>query len=88
MAPITFEQFWSWYPRKVGKARARVAFANVRARLPDAERMKQALRTLEACCSAREFIPHPASWLNGGRWLDEWHPDAVRIAAAERASAK
>lgn len=67
-----FERFWSVYPRKVGKQSAKRAF----------ERVKVPLETLVTAverqkCSDQwtqnngQFIPHPATWLNQGRWDDE-----------------
>lgn len=67
-----FERFWSVYPRKIGKQSAKRAF----------ERVKAPLETLVTAverqkCSDQwtqnngQFIPHPATWLNQGRWDDE-----------------
>ena len=67
-----FERFWSVYPRKIGKQSAKRAF----------ERVKVPLETLVTAverqkCSDQwtqnngQFIPHPATWLNQGRWDDE-----------------
>lgn len=70
--PETFLAFWRAYPNKVGKDKAADAWA------------KQA-PNLEACLAALKwqtqqpqwtkdggrFIPHPATWLNQGRWADE-----------------
>ena len=67
-----FERFWSVYPRKIGKQSAKRAF----------DRVKVPLETLVTAverqkCSDQwtqnngQFIPHPATWLNQGRWDDE-----------------
>jgi len=73
-----FDRFWAAYPRKVKKDEARKAFAK---RKPD-----EALTTAmcEAIAAQRksddwardggQFIPHPTSWLNQGRWMDEVKP--------------
>lgn len=68
-----FEQFWSMYPRKVAKKVAEKAFS----RLPLDER-ELALETLPAHIeywqmreTEKEFIPHPATWLNQARYYDE-----------------
>ena len=64
-----FEQFWQAYPRKIGKGQARRAY-------------QTALKKTDALCimaalaqqrfdSRERFQPHPATWLNGERWLDE-----------------
>lgn len=67
-----FERFWSVYPRKIGKQSAKRAF----------ERVKVPLETLVTAverqkCSDQwtrdngQYIPHPTTWLNQGRWDDE-----------------
>lgn len=64
-----FGDFWSRYPRKVGKAAARRAFgAAVRKAAADA--IIGALDRAEWNPDPR-FIPHPTTWLVDERWLDE-----------------
>lgn len=73
--PPGFERVWSVYPRKVGKDAAAKAFAK---RKPDAALVDTMVKAIEAQRSSREwqkdggqFIPHLATWLNGGRWMDD-----------------
>jgi len=94
----SFDEFWGSYPRKVGKQAARKAFA----RLKPADRAATLAAVSEFAASALvadsdpDLIPHPATWLNQGRWDDdraEWDrpktrggsPDVptVRDSAAE-----
>ena len=67
-----FEEFWKVYPRKVKKPDAMRAWANA---LEDftAESICTGLhRQLAALLSSEaQYIPHPTTWLNGQRWLDE-----------------
>ena len=70
-----FDEFWSAYPRKVGKDDARKAW---RTRKPDAtllETMLEALQWQRTSASwtkdGGEYIPHPATYLRQGRWQDE-----------------
>lgn len=77
-APKPFDRFWSAYPRKVGKMAAQKAWAKIK---PDTELVDTILVAIAAQLEgadwkreAGEFIPHPATWLNGGRWLDEVRP--------------
>lgn len=70
-----FDRFWQAYPRRVGKNAAQKAWAKLK---PDAALVEQLLAAITAQREGAdwrrddgEFIPHPASWLNGGRWLDE-----------------
>ena len=67
-----FDLFWKAYPKKVGKEAARKAFAKVKApvetlikAVEGQKRMPQWLK------EDGQFIPHPATWLNQGRWMDE-----------------
>jgi uncharacterized protein YdaU (DUF1376 family) len=70
-----FAQFWAAYPRKTGKAAALKSWTRLH---PTAERLAQMLATLarqraepQWTKDAGQFIPHPATWLNQGRWDDE-----------------
>ena len=65
-----FEQFWSAYPRKTAKGSARGAFrkALTKSTLPS---ILAALERQKPQWSDPNFIPHPATWLNAERWLDE-----------------
>ena len=93
-----FETFWSAYPRKVGKEKARAAFAKVdvpvQVLLDSLEAQK---RSAQWTKDNGEFIPHPATWLNGKRWEDEVssvsaptgrRPDAQEMAAVRRLMAE
>lgn len=67
-----FEEFWSIYPKKVGKGSAKKAFAKVKEPL---ETLVSAVKRQE--CSSQwskdngQYIPNPATWLNQERWNDE-----------------
>lgn len=68
-----FDQWWSLYPRKIGKAAARKAYERVTRTVPTSV-LHEALvvqRGALATENARGFCPHPATWLNGGRWEDD-----------------
>lgn len=69
-----FEVFWNAYPKKKAKDDARKAFDK---RRPDAEMLAQMLAALESQKASSDwtkdggqYIPNPATWLNGGRWKD------------------
>ena len=70
--PSPFDRFWLAYPRKVGKADAKKAFAKVKVPI---ETLLTAIERQK--CSEQwttengRFIPNPATWLNQGRWEDE-----------------
>lgn len=79
-----FEDFWSAYPRKDGKAAARKAWPKAVKRL-EAPRLVAAARYWAGLWAKagveRQFIPHPATWLNGDRWNDQ--PPAPRASPTD-----
>ena len=70
-----FLDFWSVYPRKVGKLDALKAYsAMIRQGYSEAEILSGAVSFAEMCRQEHteaRFIPHPATWLRAGRWMDE-----------------
>lgn len=73
--PAGFEDFWSAYPRKVSKPQAQKAWRKLN---PDTQALSAILAGLERdrrsdqwLRDGGQFIPHPATWLNGRRWEDE-----------------
>ena len=73
-SPDGFAEFWVAYPRKVGKGAAEKAWRKVREPLTTLAKIKQALRWQ---CKSHDwtkengqYIPHPATYLNGRRWED------------------
>ena len=70
--PMEFDTFWAQYPRKVGKQAAIKAYAKS-LKLTTPERILEGVKLLKSETAGKEidFIPHPSSWLNAGRWDDE-----------------
>lgn len=67
-----FEEFWRVCPRKVGKSHARKAYIAARKKVSAAELLTAMKRhALEVRGRDPNYIPHPATWLNGERWADE-----------------
>lgn len=71
----SFEQFWSAYPKKTAKSTALRAWEKLK---PDMELVSKILEALEKQKNTSQwqkengqFIPYPATWLNGKRWEDE-----------------
>lgn len=69
-----FDEFWKAYPKKVAKAQAQKAWNKIK---PNAELQQVILNTLERQKQSvqwqkdnGQFIPYPATWLNGRRWED------------------
>lgn len=83
--PPPFEAFWDAYPRKVGKKAALAAFKQARK-----------IASLQTICEgaaryrddpnlpAVKFRPHPATWLNEGRWDDEPQPEQNVVAFPQK----
>lgn len=70
--PDHFADFWTAYPRREGKAAARKAFE----KLVDHPRIVAAARQYAAAVAQwrpeeRKYVPHPATWLNQGRYDDD-----------------
>lgn len=74
-----FDRFWVVYPRKVGKSAAGKKFLAIlrKSKEPIAlvEKMIAAVKEqaikLEWSKDRIQYIPHPLTWLNQGRWEDE-----------------
>lgn len=70
-----FDRFYGAYPRKIGKRKAHAAYRS-------AIKRTNADTILAAACQLRDdpnlpdkqFIPHPATWLNRDGWNDEPPP--------------
>lgn len=62
-----FDRFWNVYPRKVARPAARKAWSKLT--LADREQATQGVRSF-TFPEEEKFIPHPATWLNNQRWLD------------------
>ncbi len=69
---VAFERFWSAYPRKVGKAKARTAFATACKRAnPEAVIDGAHALAADPNLPEQQFIPYPTTWLTRDGWDDE-----------------
>lgn len=67
-----FDQFWSVYPRKTDRKKARAAFERIKPSDDLLQTMLSAINAWSAKWTAEpQYIPHPTTWLNGERWNDE-----------------
>lgn len=76
-----FSRFWEIWPRKVAKAAAKRAWDKL---APDDELQQtifQAVTRQKKGWKDPQYIPHPATWLNGSRWEDE---DTTQDTAARK----
>jgi len=81
-----FDQFWACYPRKIGKKAAHAAWK----RAKDKPEISQILATLDMQRKSREwtaengqYIPHPATWINQGRWDDVVDSCAQQVSSVD-----
>ena len=71
-----FAEFWQAYPRKVGKAAAEKSWKRLHLTAELFAKIMAAVETAKHTEQWQEqngrFIPNPATWLNQGRWDDEY----------------
>ena len=66
-----FNLWWECVPQKIGVGRARRAFKTA-LKKTDLETLIVGIKKYaKSVADNPEFIAHPATWLNGERWLDE-----------------
>jgi len=79
--PDGFDAFWILYPRHVAKKDARKAWGRIPADVQvGVITATAAWRLVWLKRGEVEFIPYPATWLNGERWEDELPADGSRTA--------
>ena len=69
---VDFDRFWEAYPRKMGKVKAQAAFQKVTVPVDVLlSAIAEQKKSPQWQKDNGQFIPHPATWLNGRRWEDE-----------------
>ena len=77
-----FLAFWQAYPRRVAKGAARTAFAKVSKFADPNDIVRGAIEYAEHCTvmgTEKQFIPHPATWLNAERWEDDLEAEQTEV---------
>lgn len=76
LAERRFDEFWAAYPKKVGKKAAESSWKKIK---PDAELHDRIMTAIGRARVTEQwqreggrYIPNPATWLNQGRWDDEY----------------
>ena len=69
-----FDEFWSIYPRKVGKRDAENAYKRALKIATSEEIFEGAKRYATDPNRVDQFTAHPATWLNRGSWADQALP--------------
>jgi len=93
-----FDDFWNNYPRKIGKQKCANWFRTHKVDKPLLDKMLNAINEQKQSEQWQrdngQYIPHPYTWLNQGRWDDETEidltakPTEQQIEAQERKKAK
>jgi hypothetical protein len=74
-----FNIFWQSYPRRIAKGNALKAFDKA-IKQTTLEVMLDAITKYVANKPDYQDYAHPASWLNGQRWHDEWEPQQPKVS--------
>src|SRR5262245_4933473 len=79
---MSFEDFWSTFPRRVAKIKARTAYDKA-LKLTTPEKILEAAKKYAAERIGKDaaFTKHPTTWLNGGCWDD--YEDTAPLHPAE-----
>ena len=75
-----FNKFWSVYPRKAGKNAAWKAYqiAVKDGTDPDTVNNGAIRLAVDPNLPAKQFVPHPATWINRAGWEDEPYPERIK----------
>jgi hypothetical protein len=83
ITPSMFEEFWSRYPRKVDRGKCLTIWERICNKKPsERPTWGTIIDALEAQKKSErwsnpKFIPHPSTWLNQKRWLDD--PNEMKL---------
>jgi len=81
-----FAEFWERYPRRIGKAAARKAYAKaLKAGTHDDIMFGLSQQMPSLASREQQYIPHPSTWLTQERWNDEPDHNAPRNGTHARA---
>lgn len=76
LAERRFDEFWAAYPKKVGKKAAQASWNKIK---PDTDLHGKIMTAIGRARATEQwqrengrFIPNPTTWLNQGRWDDEY----------------
>ncbi|RWO34752.1 MAG: hypothetical protein EOS10_00160 [Mesorhizobium sp.] len=78
-----FNLFWRTYPRRISKGSARTAFEKA-IRKTTLDAMLQAIADYIRFKPERIDFKHPATWLNGECWDDEWQTVPKEVTNRKR----
>lgn len=72
-----FDEFWSIYPRKKEKKRAKVSFNRLpkKTQLDCIEGVKKYIQQIKIQGTEPQYIKHPSTFINGENWEDDFEID-------------
>lgn len=73
-----FDTFWAAYPRREAKLNAMKAYDRARRIATAGDILAGVERYKAVMPDEKRFIPLPASFLNAGRWMDDYTPPVKR----------
>lgn len=70
-----FLKFWEVYPKKTAKLESEKVFLR-QCKKFKADDIIEGAKKFALSCKGKDpqYIPYPATWLNGGRWADDYKP--------------
>ena len=84
----SFARFWEEYPRKVGRSKCLDKFKSLVKRGIPPDAMIAGAERYAAWCGRNnkepQYIAHPYTWLNQGRWEDELVDDVAPLSEREK----
>jgi hypothetical protein len=83
----SFARFYAVYPRKIGRKAAERAWGKALKDGADPAVLVAAAQRFAAVRAGQDpkFTPHPATWLNQGRWEDEPEQPHLRVVGGHQA---
>jgi len=79
---ILFSDFWTLYPKRMARKNAERAWERIdECEYPAILLALAAWRRIWRLRDDDQYVPYPASWLNGERWHDELPPEYTRHAS-------
>lgn len=78
-----FEDWWAQYPKKRGKLAAFGAYQRARKHATAAELLEGVAGMRRHMDADPRFRPHPATWLNQGRWEDDYDEPAPDVEVVQ-----
>jgi hypothetical protein len=82
---MSFSEFYAIYPRKQGRRAAEKSWERLSSQeqMEALEALPNHLEYWNLKQTEKDYIPHPATWLNQGRWEDELDMEVKKLKKPE-----